>query len=1387
MDSRRWMDLDGEWVYSTAPRRNPDTRLKYRTLPGRDYETYRKYMDISRRPADERGMYGTVPGRFVDRGPSRDLSPYRLLSSSRLPQSLVLQDSTNRTPSKPHGDRGHTMVRMDQSTDTRVEAGNYEGTKERTRKNVGEQERKRRKLLREAELVNFSPSGNWKQRGKGKHMEADTVYGGWEPDYAWEQKMKVAKHDAWEPLARPPKALQAQLVSETPKALLNQLQPQQAKAKPAEINIGAPAQEKRRWWFKSQKYLKPGVSDVAAIRDPQEGSTKINVEQSLTSYRVHKQQGTKENEPQQRKRRGPPPYIPPPPYNSLHRIIPIKRDKHMHLRGSNKRFISEVVPLTDNEKYRLHLDNSSPSSWQHIGNSKLTLSSAINLKDDREGGEERQIYDLQTYQNIRQDRNLSRAYSTWGGLHSQWQGHQQVHEADKYLDHIYDIVEGGSPPITSNLPGVLWQEDHAASDFHTGELTYGTFSIPQQRDPATQNSYTLPRTGQKGLQGGNEVIKMTKRNKNIANGDQPYCSPSDVLHSPIVSHGVKLPHELGFSYTSGQFQYTGKKMRAEYTNSEEPDNDEQGIEWRRPPRVISTKDARVQSQSAPISRKGGHDSYSQTLPWKKGPRDQIRIAPQETLKAGRHLQMKTTLPVISTKQRTSQQGTIFPKWREPGKASKLQGRGHDQSHWRHHAGLKPSVKYSIPEPSKIWDDAAPRKDQFTETTQKKCQPSSTESEGMFVIDATCVVVRAEYIFPPRMEHVTFLSDPQALQGLTKEDMPSTPEHYENNVRDRNTSLHSSQTKSILRNTMTKSPPRIRYGSIAQDCAHLPTEREAPNQKERAVRILGLSVTELDSLNEVQGQHEMIETLFTGAVNGAQMLWTQEKEADLLMEAYNGCRGDKPKNCKEASCNMLENKDLPAVYSLSEGDREPRNLTPLVSNPPENQYDSKSEQNMIFSPVEEVTSEGKDHDSSSMERERLELIAINRTMKNLSGSVQDTNDFTASKRDGEACLAKESESKGNNSETTKSQCERYDSGCKKHQPMNEQLLEDTTSIPTSAAESIRETTNQISGVHLIERLELKDCPWEEIAGQTCVSEEDTESNISNDNGKEKKLDYHQENKARAIKGNGDHLLVNSGQMNSSKCAEHCQKSVHLTEHLESELPCMAPSTQRRPVLIPPTDQTNSPGVPVRSYMRRHNYFAKDLREAVSRIRRHTAPDSDTDEDELKKPLSDLGSGGHGVSVEEEAVTSSSCDTSDSEVSVILCRGEKKEQMSMSEDHHCLQVAAEVENGLSDVAGTTQVFVLEESPVGASEPDEIVDQSRNAQLLENRQEEGSLDLNSCIDEILQELSRTEQEFFPSSNDGIISSMITNTLDAPADHYFQYYPAKNDFDLSTQKPLA
>ncbi|KAM5180610.1 dendrin [Mantella aurantiaca] len=1244
MDSRRWMDVDGSWVYR-SPRRQTDSHPKYSTLP----DAYRGAPDMSRRPADSRGKYGTIPGRYFNRAPVNDHLPFRQWSPSRLQQTAVLQDSTNWEQFLPPGTRGASVGRLEQNADFKVRDRIWYDWNIHTR-NALERERKRHKLSRDLEMGNLSTESKDKQ--KGKLLKVDSVYGEWQPEYKLENKMKSLKREEWEPLPYPPKALQNQTLSQKNKMNLPSLEI----TKSLVIPTGTATQEKKSWWSKLVKHSKSIASDVVSIEAPQEkANMDYNDQCYLMNYGVHKLDGLKENVPQIRKRKGPPPYVPPPSYNYPHRTFPVNKVNPTNIQEPNQELTNNSVLLYEKEDFqesREKLPRYSVDLWKAPKINFLHT----NMRENREVG--KKLRCNPTYHNVMQDRKLPKACKSWAESAS-----------DDYLDHIYEIVEGGSSPKVSNVPS--GQKTYCDLSLHKDEMIYGTVGIPPQRNAAQQHS--LPRVTGKATHDRSEEIK----NRNTASYRQRKMPQFDD-RPPIPMHGVKLPRELGFSYTSGIFESADKTSRQKYTNIKQSENYEPDDKWRRPLRVISSKESklRVHSNAAPYTSK--QRWHSHTLPLNK---DYMKTYVQEDIASP-----------DSRSKSIFNQDAILPKWREPRKMSTLPSRGRDHSRWKGEDKMKLEMKYNLFQPSVIENNKLGRsRNAIREALEKNQAASSKESDGFFVIDATCVVVRAEYIFPPVMEQVTFLND-EPLKG---EDL-SCKKH--SGAPDKNETMPNLLARSMTSTSSTMKTFSERNHIETYHFKELSTEKVIPSLRERAVRILGLSIGDIESLSESQNHNHA-----NMSVPKFQNPKSHEKEFNLQGEhCFSHNRDDfKSRDCKGLPC-IQEVAELPGDYEVHMNIQDSEECNPTV-----NPDDMRSKANVQFYNTQGAKSAISIHEASTLEIHNSESQP--KIPRENQDNAQEPNIHTGTKTSPmielDTCLPKQ-----NNLDMSPSTVPHHKSHeitiHEQDQNVLEPMIIEETFI-SSDEMCVPERSKYI--------LDTKDM---QSPKQNAVSV------VGN-----KHLDPNEETTPENLRQKNINKYVRGG-LQSANSAISC----------DIVYPCSPQSKQSDKDCFQ-ISQTPSLRPQMKAYARRPNYYAKDLREAVSRIRRHTAPDSDTDED-IEQSVPKLLH--HEEEVLDEGVTTGSSDSSDSEVTVIMCESEQqRDEVSLSNE------VSDTENVNEDVS--MKGLIDAPSAPAAFQHGEIA-----AQCNKSHDEQGSVfDLNSCINEILQELTKTEQEFFSSNDDQLNDS--------------------------------
>ncbi|XP_056418198.1 dendrin isoform X2 [Hyla sarda] len=1157
--------------------------------------------------------------RYLNKAPMRGQSPYRLLSTTRLPKGAVLQDSTNWGSNMPSIHRGSTLGGMDKKTyrqsEPRIrEPFHYKWDNDIASIYATEYERKRQRLPGDpCREINHSSSSNEKQ--KGKLIQMDSIYGKWEADYILEKKMKELKYDEWVPLHSLPKALQNQLLAQTSKVEHQEME----KSKSATTNSRDTNQEKRSWWSKLVKSAKSGVSNPAIADPSPDKANKIYLEPS--SLINHKQDVLKENQPQLRKRKVPPPYVPPPSYDYPHRFFPVKKEKVHHSGRTTQKPSAQILPLHDNEDCHESREKVPRYSVESTRAAKANVSSSTNIQENRMEEDKKKTSD-QDLQSMIQGRKLPRAHSAWTGPNS-----------DEFLDHIYECVEGTSSPLTHKTPNFL--KPKSDLDLQTGKMIYGTVSFPLQRDTS------MPYTKYASDKAICDEIEAAKRKNKIIENSQRLMPPFDV-RPPIPLHGVKLPRELGFSYASGDFQNPDKRIQRDYINIIKHDS-EQGHEWRRPLRVISSKESKTRGHSKSSTNRVEYGRYSHTLPLKK---QYMKPHMQEELKHG-----------DSRKQRVSYHDTEFPRWRETGNINTLPGRSRDHNRWRYPDGLKISKKSSSYE----------RHRDGGRSQAEEIQPVlSDENEGLFVIDATCVVVKAEYIFPPVMEQVKFVPD-EKPKGETL----AVRDFSESLIRKEKAPHSSSHSKP--RSRLAQQPIPQKSHPKAQHCSQMSPQRESSTLKERAVRILGLSIGELEYLNDARDQHQPNGSLTTIIKTDQGHKMNKQEPEVLTHNGYNK-KESKIRNYKEMPCILEDVDSIPAVLEADNDSGLPPK-SPMCDNGTKEIKGLGSEQNLLILDVQNTNSS----EPSNISVQNVQILATPNPLEcPESENCIGINAYPNVVSDGMELVP----------------------------TMNEHPQEDVETIVTG--QNCEPSPDPLD-TQLPEK--LRQCKGQlfELVEEECHDKHNKISTVTEKNTSE-------ENPT---------ILMNE---------DHCKPTKHIPDITKPQV-CVVPDVGGRQrnsdICLDQTDGTSSSRSMMKAYSRRPNYYAKDLREAVSRIRRHTAPDSDTDED-LERPSSDSVE-----QVSEECVTSCSSDTSDSEVTVILC----EDTSPITED-----TASEGMSGHSEDVFSEDSMVAETSPT-TLQKGEFGDQSKIFPVLEL---EASYDLNTCIEEILQDLHKTEQEFFSSCED-------------------------------------
>ncbi|XP_056654312.1 dendrin [Monodelphis domestica] len=118
--------------------------------------------------------------------------------------------------------------------------------------------------------------------------------------------------------------------------------------------------------------------------------------------------------------------------------------------------------------------------------------------------------------------------------------------------------------------------------------------------------------------------------------------------------------------------------------------------------------------------------------------------------------------------------------------------------------------------------------------------SSAGGNGVFVIDATCVVIRAQFIPTPPVQHVQLLSSPGPLDGGD----PPAPQAPRKEEGEEGQVFPSPCQKLLQSSRLAQQPGRGRSDARGEENAEA-GEPGDPSLEERASRILGLPVKELD--------------------------------------------------------------------------------------------------------------------------------------------------------------------------------------------------------------------------------------------------------------------------------------------------------------------------------------------------------------------------------------------------------------------------------------------------------------------------------------------------------------------------------------------------------------
>ncbi|XP_058869026.1 uncharacterized protein LOC117966929 [Acipenser ruthenus] len=405
----------------------------------------------------------------------------------------------------------------------------------------------------------------------------------------------------------------------------------------------------------------------------------------------------KENQPEKRMFSQPPTYVPPPPYSAPHRTarVPNPRPEPSQLN------ISTAADRKAYSEWVLPCWNS-PGEWR---------------KEGREKGMEKKKKRL--------DPEIwpqTLGYGTWGGSTA----------LSKQRPHL-----GREGPIDRELSGSPQKR------FEGGELT----AIPDSRRKKSRARETVfclvsrPGSEAGGPGQPSEVMRSFPLPKSVTKAGQ---NSTERVRGRPASEGweessrnyrdressTRLPHKESHSQTMNREISGYSKPQAGRDRSQSAARHWSHSHWEEGERGSRRRESLQRAASEP---REGYANY-QTLPRVRGPRAKDRDRGR-----GNTSQNREALDTFEISSKTlalsGQRGLSgFPRWKETNQLG------------------NPRIVH----PKGETGSCGPTEDTGKLREERGEAQKDSSDNGVLVIDATCVIVTAEFIFPPKKEHVQYL-------------------------------------------------------------------------------------------------------------------------------------------------------------------------------------------------------------------------------------------------------------------------------------------------------------------------------------------------------------------------------------------------------------------------------------------------------------------------------------------------------------------------------------------------------------------------------------------------------------------------------------------------------
>ncbi|XP_078541947.1 dendrin [Lissotriton helveticus] len=960
-----------------------------------------------------------------------------------------------------------------------------------------------------------------------------------------------------------------------------------------------------------------------------------------------------------------------------------------------------------------------------------------------------------------------------------------------------------------------------------------------KEDLPTAKSFTLPRAAKEPHWHGQDMVerfeeqdmpteirkKMVTRERNVGKLPKPYplmlkederqknnfgdyedIAPySPVKPTPRVGPKDELPYDWGLTYASNQPQFARRRMAfQELSNNRDLAESTQ----RYPVQSVYAREPKIQDQ-ADFEHAGGRMShYSQTLPRRKPPLGMVAVGKQFLY--GRRRSLEQVEPVLYggvllenvEQRRVSRHDPSHPRWMEQVKANTLPRQTAASQSQCEKDFQQFRTSSDSPRARSHQNERRPASEQppeWTETSEsfvKENQTSKKESNGMFVIDATCVLIRAEYIFPPKKEQVKYLHQggTKISDDKRKPDLTCLSERDQQSPanRDDKHSVRSPCQKRILNKQLghqLEMPGLETNNGWSTSFLHSSRmERSDPFPvfkphvvQERASKILGLPVIDLEHTLEVKPVKSVNSECSTYRPRGSNLgALSQAKEGDYSHQNESIRNQNKPQSSKYSTSGPANQQGLHAA-------------TPAQESQQESLLKENSLGKINFSAETEMSEEHGDHHSKGTPLFTAQAAPGNQCTRRRQmergepGSLSVTEEPVAECRlsqkmagesGNEPCHTKEKGSTGqlvaslveNNIangmvEEDSNQAQEHpelsfprEAEPKKADVEQSSDLEEEDTWDKSANITVRGITDggeRNDQVSIQEQVYLQDALPKET-GTTEVRKERPLAQFHVEGTNVKKILVTDE----VCSGSLDEVIRCTLQEDRYDTGSVHQKILPTSDFSKAVGSVVVDS-------LPGCSSSGYTGraAPILPSTKRRGFYAKDLHEAVSRIRRHTAPDSDSDDEQEHEPPIGERTASQKIELlqtecqEKDTMVYSSSESNDSDATVIMRDSEEKKDpdLELEEPSHAsstdavsrwlvineqVQEKALQPSESNDLGSEPNSSAATLAPPPQNHPGTIV--TTEAGPLFTAKKPGP-DLSACIEEILQELTQAEIDFF------------------------------------------